>query len=108
MIRILDRLLHGSTGSDEGHRQAGWRARARGERPRRCPGCGAALAEGRTACVPCLRAQPRLAGTCRRCGCTDADCRGCIRRTGKPCYWVDADLCSACVAPRRGRERKGG
>lgn len=37
--------------------------------------------------------------TCRSCGCTDADCLPCIQRTGVPCYWIDADLCSAC-APR--------
>lgn len=35
--------------------------------------------------------------SCRECGCTDADCSGCIARTGKPCTWVEADLCSACV-----------
>lgn len=35
--------------------------------------------------------------SCRVCGCTDADCRGCIERTGLPCHWVEADLCSACV-----------
>ncbi len=34
---------------------------------------------------------------CRRCGCTDADCSGCIERTGAPCHWVADDLCSACV-----------
>lgn len=34
---------------------------------------------------------------CRVCGCTDADCSGCIDRTGEPCHWVAADLCSACV-----------
>jgi hypothetical protein len=33
---------------------------------------------------------------CRLCGCTDDDCRQCIEKTGKPCYWVEADLCSAC------------
>lgn len=33
---------------------------------------------------------------CRRCGCTDMDCFGCIERTGEPCHWVEADLCSAC------------
>lgn len=36
--------------------------------------------------------------TCRVCGCTDADCSGCILRTGKPCTWVAEDLCSACKA----------
>lgn len=35
--------------------------------------------------------------TCRVCGCTDNDCTQCAERTGKPCYWVDDDLCSACV-----------
>lgn len=36
---------------------------------------------------------------CCVCGCTDNDCRGCIERTGRPCYWVEADLCSACLPP---------
>lgn len=35
--------------------------------------------------------------TCRVCECTDDDCSGCILRTGKPCHWVSADLCSACA-----------
>jgi hypothetical protein len=35
--------------------------------------------------------------TCRACGCTDLDCRQCIKETGKPCFWVEEDLCSACV-----------
>jgi ParB/RepB/Spo0J family partition protein len=35
--------------------------------------------------------------TCRVCGCTDADCSGCIERTGQACHWVEVDLCSACV-----------
>lgn len=34
--------------------------------------------------------------TCRECGCTDDDCRRCIEATGKPCRWVEADLCSRC------------
>lgn len=37
--------------------------------------------------------------TCRVCGCTDNDCSQCIAKTGMPCYWVEKDLCSACVAP---------
>lgn len=34
---------------------------------------------------------------CKMCGCTDNDCRQCIKRTGRPCYWFDQDLCSACA-----------
>lgn len=34
---------------------------------------------------------------CQKCGCTDADCSGCIERTGMACHWVAADLCSACA-----------
>lgn len=34
---------------------------------------------------------------CRVCGCTDYDCRQCIERTGRPCYWVEDGLCSACA-----------
>jgi hypothetical protein len=37
---------------------------------------------------------------CRVCGCTEHDCRRCVERTGEPCCWVDADLCSACVGRR--------
>jgi hypothetical protein len=36
--------------------------------------------------------------SCRVCGCTDADCSGCVTRTGVACHWVSADLCSACAA----------
>jgi len=34
---------------------------------------------------------------CRVCGCTEADCSGCIAKTGQPCTWVEPDLCSACT-----------
>ena len=41
-----------------------------------------------------------LAGPqCRNCGCTDDDCYGSWERTGDPCYWAEADLCSACQKP---------
>lgn len=45
-------------------------------------------------------AAPRVEGpgACRSCGCTDGDCSGCVERTGSPCWWVEADLCSACIA----------
>jgi hypothetical protein len=42
---------------------------------------------------------PTQERSCRECGCTDNDCRGCIERTGRPCYWVKDDLCSACLVP---------
>lgn len=34
---------------------------------------------------------------CRICRCTDYDCSQCIAESGEPCYWVEDDLCSACV-----------
>jgi transcriptional regulator with XRE-family HTH domain len=34
---------------------------------------------------------------CRVCGCTDENCLGCFIRTGRPCEWVEDDLCSACI-----------
>jgi hypothetical protein len=34
---------------------------------------------------------------CRVCSCTQTDCRHCITRLGRPCSWVELDLCSACV-----------
>jgi ParB/RepB/Spo0J family partition protein len=34
--------------------------------------------------------------SCRVCGCTEADCSQCIKKTGSPCHWVTSDLCSAC------------
>ena len=33
---------------------------------------------------------------CSVCGCTDDDCSQCIEKTGKPCFWVADNLCSAC------------
>lgn len=38
--------------------------------------------------------------TCRVCKCTDRNCSQCIEKTGEPCFWVAADLCSACIAPK--------
>jgi hypothetical protein len=36
---------------------------------------------------------------CRVCGCTEADCEGCVKRTGGPCSWTSGkkDLCTACL-----------
>ena len=33
---------------------------------------------------------------CRVCGCTDLE--PCVDDVGRPCAWVDADLCSFCAA----------
>jgi hypothetical protein len=33
---------------------------------------------------------------CVGCGCTEADCSGCVAHTGEPCEWVP--FCSACAA----------
>lgn len=50
-----------------------------------------------------------LARRCRVCDCTDNDCSRCIARTGKPCSWVEPDLCSACQGGWNGliRVRRG-
>lgn len=38
--------------------------------------------------------------TCRMCGCTDTSaCHD--PATGKGCYWVEIDLCSACATPQQ-------
>jgi hypothetical protein len=39
--------------------------------------------------------------TCRVCKCTDDDCSQCVEKTGAPCHWIEADLCSACVGASR-------
>jgi hypothetical protein len=44
---------------------------------------------------------------CRVCGCTENNCKQCIKKTGKPCTWVEEDLCSAC-APEKKNTRKVG
>lgn len=49
--------------------------------------------------------QARQVMICRKCGCTDADCSGCIQRTGAPCYWIKPGLCSACVPPQPAKAR---
>ena len=36
----------------------------------------------------------------------DADCSGCIKRTGRPCHWVERDLCSACAGLREAQDGK--
>lgn len=44
-----------------------------------------------------LEAELLAVRRCRKCGCSDDDCSGCVKRTGAPCHWVEPDLCSACV-----------
>ena len=46
--------------------------------------------------------QPKRYRVCRKCGCWDQDTSGCMEKTGLPCYWVEADLCSACHANATG------
>lgn len=48
-------------------------------------------------CPPLAEAPLTLGNACRVCGCTDMDCTGCVERTGEVCFWVEHDLCSACV-----------
>ncbi len=43
---------------------------------------------------------------CRECGCTNDDCRACIKKTGSPCYWVEPDLCSACKTTKKKTRKK--
>lgn len=43
--------------------------------------------------------QGRDPRACRTCGCTERNCTQCVIRTGQPCWWVEQDLCSACVDP---------
>lgn len=45
--------------------------------------------------------KPGQVRACRVCGCTEADCRQCIEKTGQPCVWVAATLCSACEGDMR-------
>jgi hypothetical protein len=39
--------------------------------------------------------------TCRVCGCTDSCAPECVvAQRGRPCEWVEPDLCSRCAPPR--------
>jgi hypothetical protein len=74
--------------------------KGRAKRPTKAEALDAAAAAGASEVKPpaaekvARKAQERF---CRVCGCTDANCRQCIEKTGAPCCWVDEDLCSACV-----------
>lgn len=60
---------------------------------------------------PRPRRRPTV-GTCRICGCTDAE--ACILENGhgafpsRTCSWVERDLCSRCHSPRRPTRRQAG
>jgi len=43
------------------------------------------------------RKDPEYVQACRVCGCTDDNCIQCVQKTSKPCFWVENDLCSACM-----------
>lgn len=46
-------------------------------------------------------------GTCRVCGCTETT--PCLDpETGEPCFWVEPDLCSACVSKHQVPATEGG
>jgi hypothetical protein len=38
-------------------------------------------------------------GVCVFCGCTEENCQHCIDKTGRPCFWANAErtFCSACL-----------
>jgi hypothetical protein len=77
--------------------------------PTHCRGCGTVLVflPG----YPAFRNHPGLVPslycvtcgtvihvhTCKICGCSDFDCSACIEATGRPCYWVQDNLCSRCA-----------
>lgn len=47
--------------------------------------------------------------TCRKCSCTDDDCRACVEATGEPCHWVAVGKCSRCYTEAGTvRRRKAG
>lgn len=60
-------------------------------------GGGTASGRAHPSMRPPLNDVPTFRRTCRVCRCTDADCSECRAKTGMPCWWVDTDLCSACV-----------
>lgn len=41
--------------------------------------------------------KPGVQRRCRACGCTDDNCSQCVLKTGEPCFWIEPDLCSACL-----------
>ncbi len=44
-----------------------------------------------------VRSTKRLSRSCRVCGCTQD--MACMTPEG-PCYWVEYDLCSACISKK--------
>lgn len=62
------------------------------------PGGHRALADAEV-CRQVVLAMAAAARSCRVCGCTDDDCQQCVEAQGRPCSWVEPDLCSRCAAP---------
>lgn len=60
--------------------------------------CGAQKPHEDSCCEPCPWDDhvECIEVACRECGCTEDDCSQCIAATGKPCHWVETDLCSRC------------
>lgn len=54
---------------------------------------GVRTPHGAVYCLACWA----IVRKCRVCLCTEENCSLCIEKTGEPCHWVAADLCSACI-----------
>lgn len=71
---------------------------------------------GKVMCMTDLKGLGLKPRACKKCGCTDGDCRRCAEKTGKACTWPKVDLCSACAdakttkpkpAPKKAKLTKG-
>ncbi|HUX01558.1 MAG TPA: hypothetical protein VMY35_11320 [Phycisphaerae bacterium] len=56
---------------------------------------------------PLILAEFSADRVCRQCGCCD-DCACYDRQTGKPCHWVERDLCSVCARELAEQEEEDG
>lgn len=53
-----------------------------------------------------LRMIDPVTDQCAVCDCTDNDCSQCVERTGEPCYWARAGVCSACADRMRVKAKR--
>jgi hypothetical protein len=94
VVNVDERAIgrHGRRVSATWYLECGHTLRMRGSVPvakrAHCPRCQEAINAKLVETPPARK--------CRVCGCTEQDCSGCIERTGKPCHWIELDLCSAC------------